>query len=162
MILVIFLGENGIFLAFFLNFDKNIFHFCGMRQEFWIWYLWKIDQKLVSWLLTPDYTQHDVWYRATFLQFSVNLRDIWPLTPKIIANSGKTRYSGLLLGDGKVHYIESRLYLNRQRQNVFTCFSCVLTSDPIPKFQKFNFWKNLYCSGFEWTQTIVWETILGA
>ena len=131
-----FFWENGIFLAFFLNFGKSIFHFCGMRQESWIWYLWKIDQKLVSWLLTPNDTQYDVWNRATFLQFSDNLRDIWPLTPKIIANSGKTRNSGLLSGDGKVHYIESRLY-------IFFCpmnFEFHLTKIYLAIRKKYTFW----------------------
>ena len=40
-----------------------------------------------------------------FFTFS---RDIWPLTQKIIANSGKSRFSGFLLGDGKIRYFESR------------------------------------------------------
>ena len=92
MTLVQIFGKIGE-MAFSLNFCKMIFFL------FW-WSKTKI-LNLMSWLLIPDDTQHDFLRRATFFQFFLS-EGYLPLTPKINANSGKSRFSRFLLGDGKI------------------------------------------------------------
>ena len=112
-------------MAFFPEFLQKIFFILVVKDK-------NFEKSIKNWCHDGSYpmTRNKISCVAQLSSFNFccDLRDIWPLTPRIITNSGKSRFSGLLSGEGKIRYIESRLYLgtssinhlNQKQSNNFT------------------------------------------